>query len=390
MKKIRNSLFVGTVFVSLAMTLVASPVLAYPPDPDNAALLYYQGILTLVELNEETRDRIRDVARAEVTPDDKVREDISKCIGAIQFAEAAAQVPECNWGVRYSQGFDALMPQMAHMKVLTFVLVADARIRASDGDYKGALERCLMTGIFAHHVGDATLISYLVSLSVRAMAYKCMQDIIGQAVNDEELLGWLKNELVTSPANTLSPVKPLKIELEIVTDLMQMDNIEKLARILADSDEKKMADIINKADKKTLEQARRLYSEHIKSALTVFSTPMRYEQAHSKLKQLANNFDPNDPASAAAGAFIPALARILTLKIRTETHANALKAAIDICMTRAKTGRLPDALPTGLLKDTFSGKDFKYEKTKDAFILRCRGKDLDKDEIYEYEFKVKK
>lgn len=390
MKRIRNNLFAGTVFASLVMTLVASPVLAYPPDPDNAALLYYQGILTLVELNEEARDRIRDVARAEVTPDDKVREDISKCIGAIQFAEAAAQVPECNWGVRYSQGFDALMPQMAHMKVLTFVLIADARIRASDGDYKGALERCLMTGIFAHHVGDATIISYLVSLSVRSMVYKCMQDIIGQADHDEELLGWLKNEFATSPADTLSPVNPFKIELEIVTDLMQMDNIEKLARFLADSDEKKMADIINKADKKTLEQARRIYSERIKSALIVLSTPMRYEQAHSQLKQSANNFDPNDPASATAGAFIPALARILTLKKRAETHANAIKAAIDIYITRAKTGRLPDALPTGLPKDTLSGKDFKYEKTKDAFILRCRGKDLDKDEIYEYEFKVKK
>lgn len=390
MKRIRNSLLVRTVFVSLAMALVASPVLAYPPDPDNAALLYYQGILTLVELNEEARDRIRDVARAEVTPDEKVREDISKCIGAIQFAEAAAQVPACNWGVQYSQGLDALMPQLAHMKVLTFVLVADARIRASDGDYKGALKRCLMTGIFAHHVGDDTLVSYLVSLSVRAMVYKCMQDIIGQAVNDEELLGWLKNELATSSVYTLSPVKPLKIELEIVTDLMQMDNVEKLARILADSDEKKMADIINKADKKTLEQARRVYSEHIKSALTVFSTPMRYEQAHSKLKQLANNFDPNDPASAAAGAFIPALARILTLKTRTETHANTIKAAIDICLTRAKTGRLPVTLPTGLPKDVFSGKNFKYEKTADGFILSCRSKDLDKDEIYEYEFKVKK
>jgi len=389
MKRIRNNLFAGTVFASLVITLVASPVLAYPPDPDNAALLYYQGILTLVELNEEARDRIRDVARAEVTPDDKVREDISKCIGAIQFAEAAVQVPECNWGVRYSQGFDALMPQMAHMKVLTFVLIADARIRASDGDYKGALERCLMTGIFAHHVGDATIISYLVSLSVRSMVYKCMQDIIGQADHDEELLGWLKNEFATSPADTLSPVNPFKIELEIVTDLMQMDNIEKLARFLADSDEKKMADIINKADKKTLEQARRIYSERIKSALIVLSTPMRYEQAHSQLKQSANNFDPNDPASATAGAFIPALARILTLKKRAETHANAIKAAIDIYITRAKTGRLPDALPTGLPKDTLSGKDFKYEKTKDAFILRCRGKDLDKDEIYEYEFKVK-
>ena len=30
-----------------------------------------------------------------------------------------------------------------------------------------------------------------------------------------------------------------------------------------------------------------------------------------------------------------------------------------------------------------------WVKNKDGFILRCQGKDLDKDEIYEYEFKVK-
>ena len=41
-------------------------------------------------------------------------------------------------------------------------------------------------------------------------------------------------------------------------------------------------------------------------------------------------------------------------------------------------------------KDLFSGKDFKYEKTSDGFILKCPGKDLFKDEAYEYEFKIAK
>ncbi len=390
MKRIRNRLFAGTVFVSLAMALVASPARAYPPDPDNAALLYYQGFLTLVELDEEARDRIRDMAMGEVAPDDKVREDISKCIGAIQFAEAAAEVPACSWGVRYSQGFDALMPQLAQVRFLTFVLVADARIRASDSDYKRAFERCLMTGTLARHVGDETIISYIVSLVVRTLGYKCMQDILGQTAGDEELLRWLKNELATSPVDTVSFIRPLKIEIEIVTDLMQMDNIEKLARILADSDEEKMAEIVKMANENILEQNRRLYTERMKSGLTILSTSMQYERAHSQLKQLANDFDPNEPASGAAGAFMPALSKILTLKTRAETHVNALKSAIDICMTGAKKGQLPDVLPAGLPKDTFSGKDFKYEKTKDGFILRCRGKDLEKDEIHQYEFKVKK
>jgi hypothetical protein len=64
--------------------------------------------------------------------------------------------------------------------------------------------------------------------------------------------------------------------------------------------------------------------------------------------------------------------------------------AIDIYIIKAKTGQLPDALPESMPKDLFSGKDFKYEKTKEGFVLRCRGKDLVKDKIYEFEFKVKK
>jgi hypothetical protein len=65
-------------------------------------------------------------------------------------------------------------------------------------------------------------------------------------------------------------------------------------------------------------------------------------------------------------------------------------AGIEILLDRAGTGKLPNALPSGLPKDAFSGKDFEYEKTKDGFILRCRGRASDKDEINQYEFKLSK
>jgi len=54
----------------------------------------------------------------------------------------------------------------------------------------------------------------------------------------------------------------------------------------------------------------------------------------------------------------------------------------------ADTGKLPDALPAGLPIDMFSGKPFEYSKTEDSFVLKCPGKDLSKDEAYEYKFKV--
>ena len=391
MNRIYNSKLTLTMTACFLLAMAASPATALPPDPDNAALLYYQGFLSLAELSEEAIDRIVNVARGGTMPDDQVRQDIGKCGGAIHFAEAAVKVPACDWGIQFSEGFDALMPQLAQMRLMNFVLAADAQILAADVDYKAALERCLIIDKFARHVGDDTLISYLVSIAVHGLEFKCIQDIAGQAADDVELLKWLKNELAKSTINTLSPARPFKYEIEITTELMQMKNVEKLAGVLCESDEKKMAEIARKVNAEILQKARQIYTERMNSAIKIWNTPMPYEQAHSQLKKLENDFDPNDPASAAAGAFIPSIARIMTLKTRTGAHANAIKAGVEILLDRAKRGRLADTLPAGLPKDAFSGKDFEYEKTKDGFILRCRGRDMDKkDEIDQYEFKIKK
>jgi hypothetical protein len=87
---------------------------------------------------------------------------------------------------------------------------------------------------------------------------------------------------------------------------------------------------------------------------------------------------------------MPATPKIFSLSTRFKTHSNAIRAAIEVYLVKAKTGKLPDELPAGLPKDLFSGKDFEYEKTADGFILRCQGEELGKGEIHEYKFGVKK
>jgi hypothetical protein len=383
-------------FVCIALT--AATLHALPPDPDNAALLYYQGFLSLPQLSQEERSHIGDVARGKIPPDDKVRGYIAQSNGAIHLAEAAAKVPDCQWGVQFSEGYDALMPQMAQMRYMTFVLVADARVRAADGDYRGALERCLMTETFAYHIGNDTFISYLITISVRAMAYKCMQDIIGQAASNAGLLQWLKKELTTSPLSTFSPVplriispaQPLMFEREIFTDLIRKENVEKLARIMSESNKDKAARIVKKADARILQKSRQLYTERINAMLNIFSKSMPYEQAYSQLTKLSGDFDSNDPAAEIAQAFMPAINKVFSQKTWIETQFNAIIAGNEILLERAGTGKLPDSLPTGLPKDAFSGEDFRYEKTKDGFILHCRDKDLGKNEPYQFEFKVSK
>ncbi|MHC4326098.1 MAG: hypothetical protein ACYSUX_17650, partial [Planctomycetota bacterium] len=255
--------------------------------------------------------------------------------------------------------------------------------------YRGALERCLVTETFACHISDDTLISYLVTIAVRAMAYKCIQDVTGLAADDVDLLQWLKNQLAKSPINTISVIRPLKYEIEIITDLMRMEQIEKLAGILDDSKEDEAAEFIKKANAEILRKSRQIYTERMNSAIKVWNSPMPYKKAYSQLDELSNKFDSSDSAQVAQ-AFMPAINKVFSQKTWIDTQFNAIVAGIEILLDRAKAGKLPDALPMGLPKDAFSGKDFKYEKTKDGFILHCRDKDLGKDELYQFEYKLSK
>lgn len=391
MKRANHNHWLWTALVTAGVVTlwVVSPVRAIPPDPDNAALLYYQAFLTVADLDKEARDNIADVARGAVAPNDKTRDCIKSCHGAIDFADAAKDLRVCQWGFRYSQGFDALMPYLAQMRFLGHVMLADGRIRAADGDYKGALERCLQMGTFARHIGDDTLISYLVGVAVQRLGYQCMGDIIGSAGKDAELLQWLKNELVAAGGKGLSATTSLKIEMEISLDLLRMEKLDQLVSVVKNSEHPETAKLLASIDAPAMERARQLYSQYLTSALVILGASKPYEQAYRELSAPISGLDANDPASAIAQFIIPGLASTLSARTSIEAQANATKAAVEIYLQRAQTGRLPEVLPAGLPKDPYSGQDFKYERTSTGFVLRCQGKDLAKDKIYEYAFTVK-
>ncbi|MGE5294098.1 MAG: hypothetical protein ACM3VT_04665 [Solirubrobacterales bacterium] len=390
MKRTNHLILTAVAAAVLATSWMASPLQAViPPDPDNAALLYYQAFISLADLDKQGRDHIGEVARGTVVANDKTRQYVEDCKAAIDFADAARTLEKCDWGFRYSQGFEGRMPHLAQMRFLAHVLLADARVRALDGDYKGALDRCLQMRTFKRHIGDETLISFLVGVAVEKLGYERMNDIIGLVAKDAETLRWLQNELAVPEARTLSPVAPLKIEKEIAEGLLQMSQRDRLLRALQGPEFQDMAKFYASADEATMARARRLYSEYLTSALAILSAGEPYEQAHRKLANLVMTVDANDPALAIGRFLTPALGSILSAKTGAEASGNATKTGVAVCLQYAEQGRLPQALPGGLPKDPFSGQDFQYEKKGSGFILRCRGKDLTKDKTYEYPFTLK-
>ena len=156
-----------------------APALASPPDPNNAALLYYQAFLLMAQTDDHTvTDSVAEVANGVAAPDEKVREYVHKCRSAIDYAVMASNLPHCDWGLAYSQGFSALLPHLGQARALARLILAEARILNADGDYRQALERCLATYRLAGQLGDNVLVSVLVSAAISAQANKGVSAIL--------------------------------------------------------------------------------------------------------------------------------------------------------------------------------------------------------------------
>lgn len=376
--------------LAIAVVLTLAPrSQALPADPNNAALLYYQGFLILADLDKEAKELIAKVARGEAPPDDKVREHITECHEAIEFAEAAIDLPLCDWGLRFSEGFETPIIHLTSARSLAWLLMADARVRVSDGDYRGAFERCLMTIRFARHIGDDTVISLLVSLGSRDTAYRCMRDVVGQVTDNAELLEWLQPELAACSKRTASLIRAVEIEKATSLDMLRTEKVEALARFYAEDDEMAQQCIIFLANEMVLEMAREFYTKRITTVLSILNRPMPYEQAYTQLKELGVYFKPLDMIGTMTNCLISAFSAVYSLNVRADSHANALTAGVEICLHKARFGELPTALPADQPKDPFSGEDFEYERTDDGFVLRCRAKDLLKDTVHEYAFTLK-
>jgi len=378
--------------ISVILLTSVSPAMAYPPD--NAAVLYYKAFIILQEPSKDVKKMMSDLRGGKIKPNDEIRQFLQDNQHVIEFAETAAGVRDCDWGYDISKGFDVLLPELSKIRLTAFLLTAKAQTLAEEGDYKAALDKCLTIHKMARHVGDRMLISYLVGNALNALANKHIGEILSQVPDDIETLTRLKNQIydITSRANSLKAA--MSSEREIALQQIRKENISTVLDSLGDGTDGMSKDDIEKVrngDEEFFRASREYYSNYVTSVQLAIDLP--YPQSRKQLEQLnekAKKQAADNPAAMLSAALWPAVTRICTLDVRARSHFNALKAAIDIYIVRAKTGRLPDTLPAGLPRDLYSGKDFEYEKTKDGFVLSFQSKDLDKGEISKYEFKVTK
>jgi hypothetical protein len=375
---------------------------ALPPDPNNAALLYYQAFLILPQNQDQVRTVLQDLPYG-VEPNDQIREYLKQCQPAIDLVVAATQIPACDWGLRYSQGFQMRIAHLGEIRRLAFAITDDSKVLVADGQYRQALDRCLVLRRMAAQVGDATLISYLVNISLNGLSETSIARTLSTMPPDAEVLAWLKGELDVTPQGNLAIQNAIRTEEECILASLSRGSdrvIEDLKTTGADvrprlTDAEARPDLIERlktGDAAFLEGSRKYIQNHFGDVLAIIDSPVVMVQKLSRLDALGKQPDldaKTNPHALLAAALLPAISRVMFLDARAKSNDNMLKAAIEVYLTKAKTGSLPDQLPPTTPKDTFTGEDFKYEKTKEGFTLSRWTDDPKTDKTYQYEFKVK-
>jgi len=399
MRTINKNKLTTALCAVLVLLISTSSVFALPPDPENAALLYYQAFLLYQRPDDTMKDMIADLAKGKIEPNTRVTEFIESQKAVIELVVTATELPKCTWGYKYSKGLDVMMPHLSQAKHLTWLIISDARIAAAEGNYELAIDRCLTAHKMALHIAqEPTFVSFLVDIAIERRANKCIQDILSTKNFDLDKLQYLREQL----DDLDNRAQPMQFYLDTEREVMAMYmTTERMKEILSFCDEWDMPEsqkislreLILAADEQFCQRNADYYNEYWTNIFSSFD--LSYPQAYLKLKkideELAKEVNVNkNPDAILTCTLAPATQKIHNLDVQRKTFSNALKTALEIYIINAQTGRLPDSLPSGLPNDLFSGKPFEYEKTDDGFILRCQGKDLDKDEIHEYEFKVKK
>ena len=404
--------------------LEAQAAAALPPNPNNAALLYYQAFLLCPKPDAYTRESIYKALRG-TEPDEKVRKylNLQSCRKTIKLIEAAAQIPVCNWGIPYSQGLGVRLPQLVEIRDFVLILRADALLLAADEDYRAAFERCLMIRRFARHVGDDAILLYSSSITVDRNALSCIQHLLGYMKPDIETLTWLKNRLSVESGASTSPARVSKLDFELAVQSLRMnadilentrqamlmkEQIKALTRERLAQNTGNAKEVQSLTDEELISLARKPYDDFLNSALQVMDSGMPYEKKYAEIKRLTDELEKEFGGDTAATIMMLAhpekmltlsivmacadqVLKLYNVHVRHTTHLNALKAAIEIYLVRAKTGKLPDKLPDYLPKDLYAGRDFGYEITDEGFALRCQGEEFQKGRMRRMlEFKVKK
>lgn len=377
--------------------ITAWPEDGVPANTDNAALLYYQACLFRPEPNEALRYKIRPNAGS--TP--QIRTYLGHCLPVIEMLETASRIPGCTWAV-WPEGGLSRMPWRREIGFVTNILLLDATTLAVDGHYRVALERCLTVRRIARHLSDDPELC-LFETGPDVQALYAIKVVLGMMPPDADILTWFRDRFAVVPGPRLSFAMTLHRKVRVQLEGMRTypDHLRSLRDMALREAKGQQAkeNIRNLTDEQFRSRAREGLTQFTDSILEIIDSEATYEQKLSQVHGLCNEMIEDDATDPIVKGFISPSGMNMKGQIvlsysryyvEHEAHVNGTKAAVEIYLVLAKTGKLPEKLPDHLPKDPFTGRDFGYEITDEGFALRCQGERFKQQKKSLLEFRVRK
>jgi hypothetical protein len=359
----------------------------------NAALLYYQAFLLRPEPNEAIKRKMY----VGTDPDRQIRTYLGHCLPVIEIVETASRMPGCIWGVRTEHGL-SVSDFASQIGPLQDILLVDAQTLAADGHYRVALERCLTVRRIARQLAEDPEL-YILSTGVDEQSLSAVRHVLGAVPPDVDILTWFRGQFAVIFGGQSSLARELQAYVKAALNHIRTHpaRLARLRNLLVEAE----------GNERSGQNARRFTNEEliscageglqrlIDSLCRIVDSEMTYEQKRAEMQRLISELGERDAADLVTKDIVSAdnLEGLIDLRypyqVVHQAQVNGVKAAVEVYLVLAKTGRLPEKLPYYLPKDPFTGGDFVYEKTKEGFALRCRDEDFQRYKRW-LEFKVRK
>jgi hypothetical protein len=246
----------------------------------------------------------------------------------------------------------------------------------------------------ANHLNERTLTCYLVGAAVTSATNGSVTRFLSAMPADVEVLTWFRNELAALDKRPFSVHPSLAWQREAGIISMSAERIDGVVQAVFDEGELKerVLERIRTAEPYFYTRNIAYWRSFMDRIQLAFEMPYEagYEEIQRLVKQPAADFEKNPDATLTA-FLMPDFLGTRVASVRVQAGSNAIRGTVEVYLSKARTGRLPETLPEDVPGDPFSGKPFLYEKADDHFILRCRVKQTpEKTEANQYEFKIKR
>jgi hypothetical protein len=227
-KMIKNNYKSCIIITCVFLITISSNLFGKEFPPDNAAILYLRAFIIYEEPNSVLSEMLGDLQDEKIKPNDQIRQYFKNNQSFIDLLTTASQIHDCDWGRDNSKGFDLMMPELALVRKMAFMLVYDSKLLLYDGDYKTSLKRCLTIHRMARHTSDDLIISNLVGVAMNGLANKNIRIILSEMHPEVETLEWLRNQMLEISVNTPLFISAIINESQISAREIRKDNVDKL------------------------------------------------------------------------------------------------------------------------------------------------------------------